>query len=139
MRRGKAVRLGCDPLTYFTTNRRHNAQCAGALATVFHQPPSWNNYTSRHKFDYVSTNPTKRLLLCELHKLSRVAALYRQPRVNGDCLVNGMEKGNYRPCRIDIPQPITKKLSQVITSETPTPLPYLVQIRPRGFVLMGEK
>jgi len=34
--------------------------------------------------------------------------------------------------RIDTTQPITKKLSNVITSTTPTAVPNLVDMRPRG-------
>jgi len=36
--------------------------------------------------------------------------------------------------RIDTPEPITKKLSLLITSATPTALPNLVHIRPRGLL-----
>jgi len=50
-------------------------------------------------------------------------------------LVNGKWQFS-TPYRIDTPQPITKKLSQVITSAIPTAVPNSVHIRPRG--LLGE-
>jgi len=51
----------------------------------------------------------------------------------------GFDNGKWQfstPYRIDTPQPITTNLSQVIKSATPTAMPNLVHIRPRG--LLGE-
>jgi len=49
--------------------------------------------------------------------------------VNGEWACQ-RERAKYGPYRIDIPQPITKNLSQVIMLVTPTAVPNLVQIRP---------
>jgi len=72
------------------------------------------------------------LFLHCIHKLrSKGLRDSASPVLTATDLVNG--KGQFlAPYRIDTPQPITKKLSQLITSATPTAVPNLVHIRPRG-------
>jgi len=57
------------------------------------------------------------------------------PVLTATGFVNGKEEFS-TPYRIDTPQSITKNLSQVITSVTPTAKPNSVHIRPRG--LLGK-
>ena len=54
-----------------------------------------------------------------------------QPCVNSDWLCQ-WEMAIFDPHRIHTPWQITKKLLLLITTATPTDMPNLVQIRPRG-------
>ena len=66
-------------------------------------------------------------ILCPSHRLRGSAS----PVLTATAFVNG--KGQFStPQRIDTPQPITKNLSRVIKSATPTAVPNQVHIRPRG-------